>query len=254
MRLVLKSKGIFEKERQESRSVPRALYKSAKGFTLVEMMVVLVIITTITTITLLGHSNFDRSLLISDTAYSMALSLREMQTFGLSSRAYGTGGSAIYNAGYGIHLSSATPISYVLFADSDSAAGSVGVAEYCPRGTVGTPDYKPGNCLYVPTSSDGLINTYTLTRGFTIGNFCGKDVSGTRYCSNSGSTRLQALDAIFIRPNTDSIINGQKNTAGTPWVRLTTAEIYLQTGDAASTRGICVSSIGQISVVNGSCP
>ena len=48
-----------------------------RGFSLIEMMVVLVIIALITTIALFGQQDFNRSLLLTDTAYTIALTARE---------------------------------------------------------------------------------------------------------------------------------------------------------------------------------
>lgn len=223
---------------------PRTLRATlVRGFSLVEMMVVLAIITIITTVTLLGHSNFDRSLLITDAAYSMALSVREMQTFGLSSRTYG----GVQDAGYGLHVSAATPASYTLFADTNAT----GSGAYCPSGAAGTPEEKAGNCIYT-AGSDGVVQSYTLTRGFRISNFCGKDTGGVRRCSNDGY--LTSLSLVFRRPDTDSILNAQRSSPSGSWIRLTSAEVYLSTGDGASTRAICISSVGQISVSSSACP
>lgn len=222
-----------------------------RGFTLVEMLVVLAIITIITTVTLSGQSTFNRSILLTDTAYTLALSMREMQTFGLSSRLYDTGSGTIQNAGYGVNFTRADATKYTLFADT-SRTSPTPLSTNCPAGSVGDIDAKPGNCVY--TASDGTVGTpYQFTRGFYIQRFCGTTpgVNGTRYCSDDGGSPLTALDVVFIRSNTtDAVITGQR--AGS--VAFAKAEIYISSPEGEATRAICVSQVGQISVAFATCP
>lgn len=206
-----------------------------------EMLVVLAIIATVTSIALFGQTTFNRSLVLTDTAYTIALSLREAQSLGLSSRAFG----AVQNAAYGGRFTG-NASSFLIFAD----IGGSSPPPLCPVGTVGTPDRKPGNCIY-NAGVDGIVETYNLTRGLRIRRICGVALSGgSRYCSTD-STPLTAIDIVFMRSNTtDTIITGQR----TGTVPLSKAEIYLEDADGASSRAICVSQVGQISVVAGTCP
>ena len=87
--------------------------KPLRGFTLIEMLVVLAIIVVISAIVFTGENNFNRSFFITNTVYDVALTLRQAQTYGLSSQAYG----ATQNAGYGIYISNESPSTYVMFAD-----------------------------------------------------------------------------------------------------------------------------------------
>lgn len=201
------------------------------------MLVVLSIITVITMITLLGQGDFNRSVLLTDTAYTVALSLREMQTLGLSSRKF----SSVQNAGYGGYFATgaASQGSYVLYADTYSAGS---IPSNCVVGVAGTPEAKPGDCYYT-AGQDGIVQTYTFSRGFRVSDLCGLS-SGGRICG------LTALSVEFLRSSTESMIEG-KNSAGT-WVTLTSAEIYVNSGNGG-TRGICVSQVGQISVANPVC-
>ena len=218
----------------------------ASGFSLVEMMVVLAIISVVTSIALIGQGDFNRSILLTDTADTVALSLREMQTYGLSSRKF----NAIQNAGYGAYMSSASTGSYVLFADTVDA-DSVDRNTYatnCLFGGTGTPESKPGDCIYT-AGSDGIVQTYKFSRGFRISKFCGLN-GATKYCSTDASLPLTEMNVVFLRSNTESAVLAKRNGV---WTVLTSAEIYLQSYDGSSTKGICVSRVGQISVTNGTC-
>jgi prepilin-type N-terminal cleavage/methylation domain-containing protein len=225
-----------------------------RGFTLIELIVVIVIISVVTLIALLGHSNFDRSMLLTDAAYSLALGAREMQTFGLSSRTFDVGsGTYAANIAYGLHVNSTALNSYLLFADTNRTTGNPPLSN-CVTGTdQNSPDYKRGNCMYETTSpADGIVQRYSFSRGFRISHFCGKKDS-TTYCSTDGTSPLTTLDIVFMRPNTDAIMTGQRSGAGR--VDFTSAAIYLTTPDNSATRAVCFTRVGQVSVVlSGTCP
>jgi prepilin-type N-terminal cleavage/methylation domain-containing protein len=214
---------------------------SPRGFTLIEMLVVLSIIAIITSIALFGQSTFNRSVLLTDTAYTVALSLREMQSLGLSSRKFGS----IQNAGYGGRFVPATPGSYLLFAD----VGGTSALANCPTGTSGQPDAKPGNCRY-DSGTDGTVRTYTFNRRFEIASVCGTPASGAaRDCSTTGS--ITALEVTFVRSNTtDTVMTGYMPSA----TALSKAEVYLRSVDGGDTRAVCISQAGQISIAYTTCP
>lgn len=222
----------------------RAKAAPHRGFTLVEMLVVLSIIAVITAIALIGQGDFNRSFILTDTTYTVALSMREMQTLGLASRKFGT----VQNAGYGAYFAKATPGQYILFADTYEDPAFTGVPSNCDVGAANRPESKPGDCIYTAgVGKDGIVQTYTFSRGFTVSDFCGLD-AGVRTCSSTGA--LTALSVAFLRSSTESMIEGQ-NSSGA-WVPLTSAEVYINSGNGG-TRAVCVSQVGQISVAFGQC-
>jgi len=211
------------------------------------MIVVLVIIVFITAVAVTGQSAFNRSLVLTDTAYTVAFSIREAQNLGLSSRAVG----GVYDAGYGIQFSTQTPTAYVLFADTSPASPGIDPADnpYC-RGheaRVSTdPEAHPGDCIY--NGSAELVRTYTLNRGFTISQFCGTRVSdNTQACSG---THFQTMHISFMRPSTNTRIFGR--TIDGVQTALSDATIRLRAPDGGAFRCITVSQVGQIAV--GACP
>lgn len=215
-----------------------------RGFTLIEMLVSLGIIVIITAIVLLGQSNFNRSLVLVDTAYTIAFTVRQAQTLGLSSRKFGT----IQNAGYGVHFASGAPTTYELFADTIPAApgssqGGICLGHSAQEGA----DTKPGNCVYDAVSE--RVNAYNLNKGFSIKKVCGKDGSGTSRCSGvEGGNYLDSLDITFLRPNTQASIIGMH--AGVP-IDLVSASIYVLSPDGSQERCVSITKVGQVSV--GTC-
>jgi hypothetical protein len=221
------------------------------------MLVVLAIIVVITAVALLGQSTFNNSLLLTDTAYTVAFSMRDAQTRGLSSRTYDPTGSPVTNTGYGVYFSTANPLnlnSYYLFADIVNTATPPAA---CTIGAAGTPEWKPGNCLYdTGASPDGVVQTLRFNRGFTIGCFCGNATSAGNpsRCSNTGTVgvdRLERLNIVFLRPNTDTVITGV-TSSGTP-IPLINAKIYIRSPQGVN-RSVCVSQVGQVYVATTTCP
>lgn len=207
------------------------------------MMVVLFIIVIVTTVAVMGQSTFNRSLILTDTAYTIAFSIREAQTLGLSSRA----SNNIFNAGYGVRLSTATPNAYILFADTSPAVPGNGQSGYCPghEESAGSPDAHPGNCTYdTGASPSELVRTYTLNRGFRITQFCGRAVvGGVNRCSGAD---FETMHLSFMRPSTDTTIFGRTST-GT-LIPLSDATIRIESPDGVASRCIVVSKAGQIGV------
>lgn len=221
------------------------------GFSLVEMMVVLAIITIITSVVLTGQTNFNKTILLTDTAYQVATSIREMQSFGISSRRYKAGATDVQNSPYGIHVDSVNNNKFILFADTSNTPTPSPALSNCALGTAGTPDAKTGNCLYdTDATPDAIVETHTFTRGFTISKFCGYVNTTTKYCSDDTVTPLTAMDIVFVRSSTESAINVYR---GTSWNSLISAEIYITSADGSATRGVCVSRVGQVSVTQSTC-
>lgn len=208
--------------------------RSLRGFSLVELMVVLAIIVVITTVTMVAHTNFNKTLLLTNTAYTVALSAREAQSYGLSSRRFSTS----YNAGYGLYFTGSSS-TYKLFSD---ILGTAAKPAWCLTGTTGTPDAKPGNCRYDSSTEDA--KTYTLNRGYLITDVCGTDTGLTKRCTSTGYFSSVAI--VFMRPNTDTIITGVTPT-GTA-VKLSCATIRIRAPGSTNEKCVLVSTVGQISV------
>lgn len=202
-------------------------------------MVVLAVIALITAVVISNQGAFNKTFVLANTAYDVALTLRSAETYGLGTRA--TSGGAV-NTGYGLHFQSGTPSSFKFFADAyPSPRGNN--CHGLPAGGAGAPDAQPGDCVY--TASDTLVQTYTLGNGIIVQNFCARS-SGSWSCMDSG---LSTLDIIFMRPNSVPFMS----VDGTYTGNVTAACITL-TSPSGGGKYISVSSSGQIIANAASCP
>ena len=203
---------------------------SSAGFTLIEMVVVLGIISLVTTIALTSQSSFNKTLILANTAYDIALTFRSAESFGLSSRALGSAA----NAGYGLHFQLGAPDSFILFADIWPP-----VDLSCTR-----PDCKPGDNIY--SLEDKLVQTYELGNGITIADFCA--LSDQWQCQSTGA--LSALDVVFSRPNPDANITANSSTFVTSYAK---AFLVIKAQNGAS-RFVSVAASGEIIAEAPGCP
>lgn len=217
-----------------------------RGFTLVELMVVLAIITVLMGTVLSSQSSFNKSLLLSNTAYDIALTLRSAEAFGLSSR----GSSTSVSAGYGVHFSSGTPGSFTLFSDVSPLPNALN-CHGLPSGGASAPDAKPGNCVY--DGSSEKITEYTLGNGVTVSDFCA--FTGSWTCAQAHgvySGGLSVLDILFARPNPNPFMSTNGSYASV--FPVTAACLTISSLQGGSPRFISITASGQIAVNAAACP
>lgn len=214
-----------------------------RGFTLIELMVVLAIIVVITTVVLTNQNSFNKSLILANTSYDIALTLRSAQTYGLSSRAAGVSA----NAGYGLHFQTATPGSFTLFADTYPTASTLSICH--PTNNASAPDARPGDCVYESAQSEKIVE-YILGNGITVSDFCAYAV-GSWSCAHSNGSSLSSLDIVFARPNPDPFMsaNGSYSSAFP-----VTAVCLAITSPQGGAHFISVAASGQIIASAASCP
>ncbi len=160
---------------------------AARGFTLIEMLVVLVIIVIISAIALSGQTTFSRTEALNNAAYDIGLSIREAQSYGLSNSLNKGSTSAFYNVPFGIALGGTTDTThYVLFQDIS------------PGPKCNTPACPSGNGEYDPNASppDVAVKTYALNNGFSFASFCAFDGANT-VCSTDSPNPITKLSITF---------------------------------------------------------
>lgn len=219
---------FFITTQKKARVCPRrhGLYS---GFTLVELLVVLVLMSLLTLVFLERQQKFDSSTLMRSLAYSIGLSLRQAQVYGISVRP-SAAGSANFSTSHGLFFQKSSTTSYLLFADQD------------------------GNNRF---QGDPVEQTFALGSNFTLSEFCAIYYNGAtqvKRCSGGddsggGTGSISMLNIIFVRPNPDAKIYALDASynpiAGDP--PYTYAYIQIKAIDG-STRGIHVWATGQISV------
>ena len=205
-------------------------------------MVVLAIIVSVMSIVLTGQSTFNKTLILSNTTYDIALSLRSAETYGLGGHAVG-----VAPTGYGIHFDKTIPGSFILFGDSSPGPSTTSVCH--PTSDVTSLSAQPGDCSYT-AGQDTVVSTYVLGNNMTISDFCAY-FSGSWSCATSHGSSLSALDIVFSRPNPDTLMSA--NGSYSPSSPVTGACITVSSPQGGW-RFISVSSSGQIDAGATQCP
>lgn len=183
-----------------------------RGFSLVELIVVIAIFSVISMTVLANHSKFNSTVLLSSLAYDVALTIREAQVYGVSVRTFGNQ----FQLGYGLRFQESNE--YIFFADLDKNSR-----------------YDPG--------VDEIVKELGIGRGHSITRLCAYTTNSS-HCTDSADP-IEHLDIVFVRPEPDANI-----TTNEP-LTYSRAEITVSAPGGAE-RVIVVQSTGQISVGDGS--
>ncbi len=227
-----------------------------RGFTLIEMLVVLAIMGVVLAVTVGGQRAFNRSIVLSNTAYDIALSIRQAQTYGVSGRVAQGTPSATY--GYGVDIQSFPANKYVLFADTGGTGCNATVSSIA-----NAPDTKTGDCMYTSGTVPGAdvkVQSVQINNNVSISGVCVYKGALYIYCS-SGTNPLLQVDISFVRPEPGAIIIAQ-NALGTYKnlnVNMRFDKVCLKLSAGGSNRYIVVNQVGIISVISAaaavnSCP
>ena len=197
----------------------------SKGFTLTELVVVIAIVTVLTGVFLTQQQQFDSTTLLRSLSYSMALSIRQAQTYGVSVRSF----EGTFAEAHGIQFVQGLS-EYYLFADIDPLPN--------------------GDRMRDALNGSEDVETFGLTgQKFTISDFCALPV-GTGQ-SERCTDQIDSLTILFIRPNPDACIATSYSptacVAGDPGEKYQSARIQLQ-GPGGATRSVTIRNTGQISV------
>lgn len=160
------------------------------------MLVVLSIIMVITLVAITSQSTFNKTLLLSNTAYDVALSIRTAQVQGIEGST--PQGGTLKNIGYGFWMRSSSPTSYKIFADTAGTGCSGGL-----------PNCSTGDGWYNSiTDGSSYAKTYNINNNISITNWCVYDSSGAgvKRCMND-TDALSELDITFSRGHPDPTIH-----------------------------------------------
>ena len=207
------SRGILEEMKFPMRmfnSHTRQSSAQMRGFTLVELLVTASIFVFMTALVVAKYGTFNQSVLLTNLAYDVALTIRTAQTYGVSVQAQTTGSTAFFNYPYGVHFdtSAGNNQNMVIFVDTNQ------------------------NNIY-DSSIDTIVASYSIKNGGTIVGACG----GSGSCSGTGS-----LDIFFKRPDPSAVIC---YLASCTW---TYAQVVIQGPGTTDTRSVIIQQNGQITV------
>lgn len=88
-------------------------WQRVRGFTLIEMVVVVGVISIVSGVILANNGRFGGQVLLQNLAYDIALSIRQAQVYGIAVQRFNNE----YASAYGMHFSISSPDIYLLFAD-----------------------------------------------------------------------------------------------------------------------------------------
>ena len=216
---------------------------TSQGFSLIELLVAVSIITIISAIALFNQAKFSSDILITNMAYELALTIRQAEVFGISSK--GTSVESVisseqYRVGYGVHFTTAEPGSLHTFLDK-------------PRGPASAPGQDVEFDFQYDANTDPLMTTIDLTQGEKIRRFCVRDMASAWHCSDEGSA--STLDIVFVKPNPDAFLSFYHTTEqschytdNVPSCIYDQAKIVIESGLGDKCRTVRVWITGQISV------
>lgn len=190
--------------------------RTKKGFTLVEMLVVIGVMILVSGIVLANNNRFGGVVLLQNLAYDIALSIRQAQVYGIAVQRF----NSSFTSAYGMHfqVDAGSQSTYVLFADA--LAPENGFYD-CPQ---------PG------TTNCELVQSTTIATGYRVSQLCVTPPGGSENCS------VTSLDVTFKRPEPDAYI---RSSAGSAINESGEIHVMSSRGDV---KVISVQANGQISV------
>ena len=196
----------------------------SRGYTLVELVVVVGIFMIVSSVILANYPSFSRKVSVQNLAHQIALEIRQAQVYGLSVKET-TAGSAIF-PGYGVYFTPADNSSFVLYSDGNNNK------KY---------DYAGEDCS--SPSNIECLEKVRIASGDNIRDICVTTASGAEKCATGGE--LDYLNIAFVRPDPDANITGTYGVADTIYQ---SAKILVEPPKKDFYKSVIVWSTGQISV------
>jgi len=207
--------------------------QTTKGFSLIEMLMVVAIIALISSSVLINFTVFNGGVTLENLAYEISLIVRQAQFFSINVLQAGTPGNITFDAAYGVSFSNSSENDqnkqFILFADINNDG------------------------IYEP-DEDELVEVYHITKGNIIKYLC---VYGTCPASESKANLaidngIDKLEITFKRPDPSAMFTTNNvNQCGVENKSCGYAKIFVgSTNPKVNDKVITVGITGQISVGN----
>jgi prepilin-type N-terminal cleavage/methylation domain-containing protein len=203
------------------------LKRTDRGFSLMELLVVLSIFLIITSVVLFNQNKMSSDIGLSNVTYEVALKIRQTQTYGILVK----GNEDEFDAAYGVHFykDNGDTIRFKIFADNPNSVDDDDLLRY--------NDSNDSN-------SDTELSDHSLEEGNIIKDVCTYDSVGGTVGECLIDNNFESADIVFKRPETAAIIS---NSSSWPEKK---SEIHIEVTSALGdkSRIIKVFGSGQISV------
>lgn len=219
-----------------------------RGVTVVELLVVLGIIGILTTVIVTSHATFNKTILLTYTAYDVALTIRSAETFGLGTKVNSSipGGTRI---GYGMRFTPAGASSFTLFADSNSPGSEDDRGNVChplrADADGSEPDAIYGDCSYQDSE---IVQSYELGNGMRVSRLFSYQGGGEE------GEEIDALDIVFARPDPQAFFSKDVGSIGGGYSAAIAAVCVELTSPHGGHSHTIVTRTGQIQVSSDVCP
>ena len=203
-----------------------------KGFTILEMLMVLAIFTIITSVVIFQYGEFNSKTIMSNMAYEVALSIRQAQVYSLSVR--GEAGATSFDNHYGVYINKDTSDKEIAFFIDRRADNGDDPDGICSSGST--------NCLACMDGGE-CLEKISLTRDITIDSIC-LDTS-INPIEDDGTCNGDIIDDVtitFERPNPNAVIYSENV------LKPNSSVAIILTTSFGNKRAIVVRPSGQISV------
>jgi prepilin-type N-terminal cleavage/methylation domain-containing protein len=229
-----------------------------RGFTLIEMLVVVAIVVIISTVTLLNFPQFSASQQLQITAQDVLTTMRETQLYGIAVRGETattttTGTETVYKS-QGVYINPSFVPSqnngayFMTYIDADHVIGSSDGNEGFNRTDCKTDSPDNDNDLAGPCLVKPISPPIRATR------FCVSYDNSTERCSDDATAPITAIDILFQRPEPEPKIwgfNASGRIVGTALYATMTLEAVTDTNvpiDGTGIKTVQIYNTGQISI------
>jgi Tfp pilus assembly protein FimT len=216
--------------------------KTERGFTLVEMFVIIAIFGVMASVVLFKFRDFNKSVTLENLTQDIALRVVEAQKTAISGVLVGTTGTGGTPPSYGVYFRSNTTLDtnsdrFIYFTDTNGD-------KLYPTASSATPPCQ------APYGVECLAVTKMTGREF-VSRICYNAIGGTTYsCSTTSSAQVS-----FVRPFPDATIKVCASPTSCNTTSAVNAQsVYIQVNsglDSNLKKTIIITNLGQVRVFNG---